>query len=118
MKGFPICRWTLCLGLCLPGAWLTTAHAAVLIDDFSQGPLKIQATNHAGLNVLQNGLGSSAIGGSRLVHVGSLQVGTLTVETNISRFNYFANVGLGYFTLDWGDSAQLFNLATAGNNAF
>ena len=90
----------------------------MLIDDFSQGPLKIQATNHAGLNVLQTGLGSSALGGSRLVHVGSLQAGTLTIETNTTRFNYFANLSLGYFTLTWGDSAQLFDLTTGGNNAF
>ncbi len=99
----------------------TGAASALVIDDFSQGPLSIQATNnYPGQTVVESGLDpATALGGSRSIYVGSLNQASVNVDTTKGRFNFSADVNFGYFTLEWGSGTPLnINLTAGGNNAF
>ncbi len=101
---------------------VTGAASAAVIDDFTQGPVFLQATNYAGTTIMQYGLNPSAIiGGSRSVYIGSLGQATLQIGTpgaeGLFRFNAVSN--FGYFTIGYGTTTPLnANLAAGGNDRF
>lgn len=98
----------------------TRAASALVIDDFSQGPVSIVATNPNGTTVVESGLDpATALGGSRSIFLGSLNQADANVDPAKGRFNFSAAVDYGYFTLEWGGVTPLnVNLTTGGMNAF
>jgi hypothetical protein len=96
-----------------------SAAATLVIDDFSKGPVAMQATNFDGQTVVQTGLPqSSVLSGRRSVHVGSLGLASLAVNTNLGQLTFLANSDFGYLTLDWGSAGGLLNLSAGGNDRF
>ena len=95
---------------------------ALVIDDFTQGGLvSLLGTNTAqfGTTVVQTGLDPlHTLGGTRSVFVGSLNVASVSINTNLGRFQFVANTNYGYFKLDWGSVTPLNVNLTSGNDRF
>jgi hypothetical protein len=77
--------------------------SAVVIDNFTQGALFIQATNFNGQTLHQDGLSTADVfGGSRSVRFASLGIVTAVIDTSAGQFSFTTSVSsLGYFTLTY-----------------
>ena len=112
----------LCFASILALAVTAQIASAVVIDDFSQGALFIQATNNSGQTVYQNGLDTSdVIGGSRSVYAGSVG-GSTTAEIDTSAGQFLLTTdssAFGYFSLEYGATTPLgANLTADGSDRF
>jgi hypothetical protein len=99
---------------------MTCGASARVIDDFSQGPLSLHATNFTGVTVTQSGLDpASVLGGSRVVYAGSLSNGNLTIDPIKTRFRFTSDASFGYFRVGWGETSVLdVNLRSDGSDRF
>ncbi len=107
--------------LCLAGPFGTGISRATTIDDFSQGDLFLLATSpYRHQSVVQEGLGTSAvIGGVRSVYAGTLEVGSLSIDSAVGRFLFSADSSWGYFSLEYGSTTPLSaDLCADGSDRF
>ncbi|HVV00951.1 MAG TPA: hypothetical protein VHH88_06285 [Verrucomicrobiae bacterium] len=105
-------KQTLLLALIAGVAW---SARTMVIDDFNQGDMTLNATNYAGTSQVQTGLDPAfTVGGTRRVTVQSLKLATGQINAAEGDFNFEATSDFGYFALDYGAEAPL-GLQAGGN---
>ena len=102
---------------------VSNSARALVIDDFSSGPLSLLVTNLTGQTVLQSGLStSSVIGGKRSVYVGSVIGNAMgEIDSAAGQFNFGTDTNaFGYFKLTYGstNSPLGLNLTSSGIDRF
>ncbi len=107
---------------CVVGLAVAIVHAgAAVIDNFSQGPALLEATNYLpAVIVLQTGLDTnSTIGGTRRLSAQTQNRATLQVETVAGELSFEAVSDFGYFTVGYGTETPLgVDLKADGSEAF
>jgi hypothetical protein len=95
---------------------------AVVIDDFTDGSILLQATNYNPPNVAtyQTNLNPSAvIGGERSVYASTQETSRTEIDSLRGVWSFEATQGVGYFTLGYGTMNPLaVDLRADGNDAF
>jgi len=81
---------------------------AQMIDNFSDGELSLSVTNLEGETVTQDGLtASSVVEGTREIYAGTLERGSLSIDTDEQSLTFDAVESFGYFELRYGNSTAL-----------
>jgi hypothetical protein len=96
---------------------------AVIIDDFSVGPVTVTRDGATAATSTQTGLDPGhVLGGNRNIVVGEFGASSqsLTIDSALRELRFTAPTGGGYFDLEYGSEAQPLNidLTADGSDAF